>query len=169
MDDDFKRYCKKEKRPKSLKRAIIDDLAEAYPEDISSKFCATICPCKANILNFPTYAPYATMITNPNGASKITDCMDNPIKTVKSSIIDLLKWAEEEFDCSGFCITESWYFHSDVNRGVPSQRCWDEMENYFTKWLTSLYLLLPLHIIISAGFCLNLIYFRRSIKHVWPE
>lgn len=60
--------------------------------------------------------------------------------------IPLLKWIEKEFDCSGLCSQANLFLFSDINRGIPTESCRNEVYN----WIRNKFLLYGL-IIIGFG------------------
>ena len=144
IHDDFGDYCE-EKKPNGL----IDKLVEGYPAGLSGSFCSDACLCKADKTNFPDKAPYNTMKTSENGASAIVNCPTNPVKDIKKSILSFLGWMEEQWDCSGLCEKENWFYYSDVNRGEPKGPCKDDILDYVDKWYIIGYALIILSAIIT--------------------
>jgi hypothetical protein len=43
---------------------------------------------------------------------------------------DLLEWAEDEFTCSGICVKAKIYLFSEVDDGIPEDKCMDKVKEW---------------------------------------
>ena len=51
--------------------------------------------------------------------------------------IPLFQWVEENFQCSGLCKGETFYYFSDINNGEPKGGCLTEIHDWImTNFLT---------------------------------
>jgi len=125
IHNDFDALC-----ANTVNEGFIAELNRAYQPNMASLFCSNDCPCKATVNNFPNTADYNTAVFQTMGATVITNCPTFPKLGIRTAILGFLGLIEEEFDCSGLCRKEKWYYFSDVARGAPNDRCKDLILKY---------------------------------------
>eukprot|EP00824_Muranothrix_gubernata_P019355 TRINITY_DN389_c0_g1_i2.p1 TRINITY_DN389_c0_g1~~TRINITY_DN389_c0_g1_i2.p1 ORF type:complete len:304 (+),score=23.62 TRINITY_DN389_c0_g1_i2:27-938(+) len=117
-------------------------LKESYPDNMYTYFCSATCPCKADKTEFTqadqTSTIYPDMKTDSvNGKTTLPDC--DSYKQLYSNdppddkYIALMGVLEEEFNCSGFCSKEPFYYFSDVSRGVPEKGCQESLKDFIQQ------------------------------------
>jgi len=122
----FDKYCYFEET-----EGFVGELALAYPKNLASFFCSADCPCQGIKTNFPSTADYGNMEIREIGATTIMNCENKVfVREPKTVIMSLLGELEQEYECSGICTKEKWYYYSDVNRGVPKTRCLNPILNF---------------------------------------
>lgn len=111
---------------------FLGELQKAYPANLASTFCSSSCPCMADKSNFPAIADYSSADFKPTGAKMVTQCPKNPFQgtDVKDTLLAFVGLLEEEFQCSGLCTKEKWYYFSDVSKGQPKYKCQDRLLIY---------------------------------------
>ncbi len=112
---------------------FLPELEAVYRPGMSSFFCSESCPCKADRDSFPSTADYlGTQMNSSSGASTIRNCPPSAYtaSSARDSVLALVGMMEEQFECSGICTRERWFYFSDVNRGPPKSRCAPKLLDY---------------------------------------
>lgn len=74
------------------------------------------------------------MVTDPLGASQVTECPVDFLTTYeKNEIVPIITAMEKYWGCAGMCIDAKYYQFSDVDKGTPIDSCRDVMQ----AWLDS--------------------------------
>ncbi|EAR88036.1 tetraspanin family protein (macronuclear) [Tetrahymena thermophila SB210] len=128
------------------KQSLMKDLKATYDAG-KSLLCSSRCPCDANPISFPAQV-YSNFYFANNGVERLDECNNythkidinfsydyNNYNDYLRNLVNLLRTAEESFNCSGFCSTNSYYVFRNINDGTPSagKDCKEEFLNFISK------------------------------------
>ncbi|KAL4476323.1 hypothetical protein ABPG74_010056 [Tetrahymena malaccensis] len=155
------------------KETLMKDLKSTY-EAGKNLLCSPRCPCNANKLSFPPQV-FERFYYSGNGVSRLDECDNyrnnlnihfsydyNNYNNYLQNMVELLRIAEESFDCSGFCSTNSYFVFRNMNEGAPSvgKDCKVEFLNFIFKnidQVIAVTFLLAIHMLITAYLSLSIL------------
>jgi len=119
--------------------------------------CTNVCPCDMDEeLKDRYFVEYNRVILDGN-AEAITNCepcstldalpeevleseecqtltsenfIDTYFSEDEQDAFEIAEWVEDEFDCAGICTPVNFYVFSDVNRGIPTDSCMEEVRDW---------------------------------------
>ena len=124
----------------------------------SSQICTSVCPCDADVQTFGlNYVNFthgsATRIQDCNPCESLAPEMaeyrmdaeycQNPdskdfenafYSTSERRYFRLLVFLEREFDCAGICEDVQFFAFTDINKGVPSNNCREDMAGWVEEY-----------------------------------
>ncbi|KAL4476324.1 hypothetical protein ABPG74_010057 [Tetrahymena malaccensis] len=163
------------------KEDLMIDLNTTYKAGLNL-LCSFKCPCDANQSNFQPEV-YQTFSISKKGAKKVDECQDyvNKINTKfffgyesmqVQNYVSLLKTSEEQFNCSGFCSTNSYYVFRDINDGTPinGKDCKAEFLNFISKSIVTTVIVISIvavYMLIVTYFSLSMIFSQEKRKNCY--
>ncbi|KAL4462746.1 hypothetical protein ABPG72_014918 [Tetrahymena utriculariae] len=142
--------------------------------------CSLKCFCNSNQSNFPTHV-YQSFSVSKKRANKVNECKDYlnkidiklPLGYESSQLknyVSLVKTSEEQFNCSGFYIKNSYYVFRDMNDGTPiaGEDCKVEFLNFISKSIITTIIVISIvavYMIIVTYFSLSLIFSQEKRKN----
>ena len=119
---------------------LISALQEAYPAEADLSFCTVECPCQADPADFDSLVYVARVAymdpNNEDYASTILECPESLYLDgfePEPAALAFLAFLEQEFQCSGLCSVELFYYFSDVANGIPEASCQDEIIDFIDR------------------------------------
>ena len=142
---------------------LVQKLNAIYEPGLSDNFCTLNCPCDVDNPDFNTLE-YTNMIKSNDGVKVVNKCNNyaslypNGVPP-SDSLISIMTYLEDKMNCSGVCNSEKYYMFSDVNKGIPSDGCRNEIIKYVGKYfyvvaVASIVLALFYLMAIISGGCL---------------
>lgn len=103
---------------------LLFDLNKAYSSS-QSLLCGLKCPCNLAITNSTDLT-----LSVDKGAFNVFKCPNSNIKS-DSDFSEVFTHLENQSGCAGICKQSPYYVYSNVNNGVPSKRCYEQIKRNY--------------------------------------
>jgi hypothetical protein len=118
--------------------------------------CGKKCPCNLAMTNSTNLT-----LSVPNGAFNVFKCPNSPVKS-DSDFSEIFTEVETTSQCSGICKMSPYFIYSNVNNGVPTQRCYEQIKRNYQEtlllWIASCLAVVLITAITQGVFYILLVY-----------